>query len=333
MSELLIPVLPTTIHGFVFTSLLGCGGFGQVYKVSHPRFPDEFAAKVARVSDRDDVLSGHQWQSFDAEVSVLRQLNHPNIIRMYNSFREGNLFIVILEYCPGGDLQNLVDQMGSLSAEMFAEIGSQIVKALSFCHSRGIAHHDIKPSNILFDAYGRPKLADFGLAFVARGLVDRAFAGSIIFEAPELLHKRPYDPLSCDIWALGVTFLVMLQGGNPWGTTCVEHLRQIITLGNYEIRKVIPLNIARLIAAMLTIDPQARPSIGEVAANSCFAARPDPKPRPMESCFGMRKRPIILTPAQVGPPRRGSLLPLNRQIFQQIPEFQRRQSSCRTDNS
>jgi serine/threonine protein kinase len=332
MSERLIPVLPTTIRGFVFKSLVGSGGFGQVYRVSHPRFPDEFAAKVARVPD--DGSYGTRWQSVDAEVAALCQLNHPNIIRIYKYFREGDLFIIILEYCPGGDLQRMIDGTGELSMEVFADVGSQIVKALSFCHSRGIAHHDIKPSNVLFDGYGRAKLADFGLAFEARGLVERAFAGSIVFEAPELLQKRPYDALSCDIWALGVTFLVMLQGANPWGATKADDMRPRILLGDYEIRKPMTRDAGRLIAAMLTVDPIARPTIGDVEANPCFALRSDPRPRPMESRIGMLTRPLILMPSKTDARRRGSLLPVTRQAIQILPaDFQRFKSFSGAHNA
>jgi serine/threonine protein kinase len=288
---------------------------------------------VSRVNDGDDASSGHTWQSVNAEVTTLCQLNHPNIIRIYKSFREGDLFIPILEFCPGGDLQDLIDQTGGLSSTMFADVGSQIVKALLFCHSHGIAHHDIKPSNILFDRYGRPKLADFGLAFEAHGLIDRRFAGSIVFEAPELLQKRPYDAFSCDIWALGITFLTMLQGGNPWGVTDPQAMRPRIVLGNYEIRKAMRREVALLIARMLSIDPLLRPTISEVDANPCFVVQPDAKRKPRESCMKMLRKPPILTPTKASSQRRGSVHALNRQTIQKLPnEFRKVQSFSESEN-
>jgi serine/threonine protein kinase len=290
----LIPALPATIHGYIFKSHIGSGGFGEVYRVGHPRFPEDFAAKVSLLRDEDDPHAAREWEAVEREVAALCGLNHPNIIRMYEYFREGNMFVMILEFCPGGDLQKIINISKGISLETFHEIAPQIVAALQFCHAKGIAHLDIKPSNILFDQYQRPKLADFGLALRASGPVGDRYSGSVVFKAPELIQRRPYDPFACDIWALGVTFLVMLGGSHPWGSGAMAEMKSRIIVGTYRPVKSAHRELATLIARMLELEPKFRLSIDDVRTTLSSVGSQDAKPKPAEGLKMLDGKPILL---------------------------------------
>jgi len=154
--------------------------------------------------------------SFSAETEALRRLDHPHVIRLYDCFRDGINFVMILELCPGG---NLMDEAGNggLSIPRLITVVPQIVDALMFCHANLVPHCDLKPQNILLDGFGRVKLADFGLS-VIRDDWDRtlAFAGSPVFAAPEVLAKEPHSKFQADVWSFGVMLAVLATGRVPW---------------------------------------------------------------------------------------------------------------------
>ncbi|OHT09198.1 hypothetical protein TRFO_22034 [Tritrichomonas foetus] len=118
--------------------------------------------------DESDAMT--REETFLAEVSALSKLSHPNIVSAFEGFVCGDRLVLILEYCPGGSIQDMLHNGDILKGDRLHAFTYQIVSALRHCHEKGIAHRDIKPANIFIDRYGRPKLADFGLAtFVKNG--------------------------------------------------------------------------------------------------------------------------------------------------------------------
>jgi serine/threonine protein kinase len=266
----LVRNLPCAIHGYTFTKYIGCGGYGEVYKVVNDRYQTAFVAKVILVSGSGEDAR-QKWGSFNNEIVTLSMLDNPHIIRIYDHFQEGNLFILILEFCHGGDLETEIGlSRTGLAPDRFREVAAQIVDALRFCHSHGIAHRDVKPSNILFDHYGRVKLADFGLAVPAVGIIKKQFGGSIYYDAPEILSMTPYEPLAVDVWSLGVTFLTMLRGVHPWSGDNFAQLKARIISGEYEVDGRVPEQVRSLIAKMVVVNPADRLKIEDVAADPLF---------------------------------------------------------------
>ena len=260
--------LPISSNGYKFLKYITKGGFSDIFLVEHEKYKMEFVAKVMTI-DVENVEN--KWKSFSAEISALSALNHPHVIRMYEHFRVGNQFILILEYCPGGNLQEEIEKFGKLSVERFKEVSFQILKALKHCHQNNFAHRDIKTTNILFDRYGRVKLADFGLSLKTQPKrLQKTFAGSLLFLPPEIIERKAHNPFLSDIWSLGVVFSFMAQGTSPWKIKPGIEIEKIIKLNNLLINSSINLEIKYLIEKSLILEPELRISLDQMISLSFY---------------------------------------------------------------
>ena len=261
---------PFFFGDYKFLQMIGKGGFAEVFLVTNTKYDDNlFVAKVMNFAN--DVESMKNIKSFDAEISALSKLNHPNIIRIYDHFQHNEKLCLILEYCPNGSLMDEIERNNGLSLARFIEVSKQLVDALHYCHSQGVAHRDIKPNNVLLEENRRVKLADFGLCMSNMdGSLQKRFGGSMLYTAPEIFQKKPHDPLASDIWALGVAFYIMLTGKSPWNYNSLGEFKQIVLSGALKLSNSIPPMVAELIRNMLVIDPSQRLTIDQIAKSSLF---------------------------------------------------------------
>ncbi|OHS99423.1 hypothetical protein TRFO_34096 [Tritrichomonas foetus] len=144
-------------HDYIHIRPIGKGGFSTVHLVLSTRYQEQFVCKVSE---------GTKSTASEKEIKTLLNLAHPHIINMYEYFydQSNSYLFIILEYCPGGSLDDVIKANGPLQPKQLYEYCRQTISALSYCHNRGIAHRDIKPANILLDKNGRIQLADFGLS-------------------------------------------------------------------------------------------------------------------------------------------------------------------------
>lgn len=264
--------LPTVINNYTFLDIIGAGSYSVVYTVKSHKYNQVFAAKVSLI---DSSVVAENGDIVDAEFNALTDLDHPNIIRVFDKFFCEDYFIIILEYFPGGTIQDMVNAGKSFSVRQIQNIGHDILDGLSLCHTKGFAHRDIKPSNIFVDAYGRPKLADFNLCswLKPHQLVDQP-CGTLAYVAFEVLKEEAYDPFKTDIFALGVTFYQMTFGKLPWSD---DEIRS----GNRKdpvFDSIVDLALVSLIKKMLDINPQNRPSALMLRDSQFFADGHTPIP-------------------------------------------------------
>jgi serine/threonine protein kinase len=260
--------LPFTINNYTFVEHIGRGGFAEVFLVRHLDFAQDYVAKVMTF-DRSEI--GEKWRAFENEVRALLTLMHPNVIRMYDYFYVGSQFYLILEYCSGGCLSDEITEGDGVRLCRFLRIAADLSRALEYCHSMNIAHHDIKPGNILFDERKGVKLADFGLSLIATaGQKTKHFGGSMLFLAPENRQKKAHDPMPGDVWALGVVFTMMLTGGSPWKYSDLGELKQKCAQGLITFKKRMPPMLEDLVRQMLAPDPAARLTMRQVAQFPLF---------------------------------------------------------------
>jgi len=204
--------------GLEVQSVVGQGGMGVVYKAVQKTLGRTVALKVLspELSADPDFVD-----RFTREAQALAQLNHPNIVAVYDSGVHDRVPYLIMEFVDGISLRSLLASK-TLDPSKVLEIVSQVCDALQYAHDHWIVHRDIKPENILLDRQGRVKIADFGLALIAdvqRSQVTRSgvLLGTPHYMAPEQFDKSASVDHRADIFALGVVFYEMLTGERPQG--------------------------------------------------------------------------------------------------------------------
>ncbi|EDV91648.1 serine/threonine-protein kinase Nek1 [Drosophila grimshawi] len=258
-----------TLQDYEVLAVMGNGAFGTCYKVKDKTTGVLYAWKGMNYDDLDD----ERCESLISEISVLRQLQHPNIVQYYHHLvnREAKSIYIVMECCDGGDLAQLI-QRARTQRQRFEEpyiwrVLFQLCRALQVCHNKipngTILHRDIKPANIFLDAAGNVKLGDFGLARVLRR--EQSFAASFVgtphYMSPELVKGRKYDRKS-DVWAVGCLIYELCALRPPFRGRAFAQLSDNIAHGQFSrIPDVYSKDLQSIIGYMLAVDHEQRPGI------------------------------------------------------------------------
>jgi calcium-dependent protein kinase len=251
-------------ENYKIISKLGNGCFGEVKLALHRPSETQRAIKVIPLSE--DVNTNMLM----AEVNILKTLDHPNIVRIFEVIQDSKSLNIVMEYCSGGELFDKIKDSNGFSENLAANYMLDIVSAVRYCHEAKIVHRDLKPENILFESSepeARLKIIDFGTSqYVKAKEKMNKFIGTTYYIAPEVIEKN-YDE-KCDVWSLGVILYIMLCGKPPFYSRVEKEV--------YEKIKKIPVTFKGgvwssvsdeakcLIQKMLRKDPLSRYSIQEV---------------------------------------------------------------------
>lgn len=249
---------------------LGDGAFGSVRKITHRVTGDVRAVKTIH---KKSLRTAEEQATFFNEVSVLRALDHPNILKLFEFYQDDTNYYLITEFCAGGELYDRIINAGFFSEAMAARIMKQILSCVMYCHSRGVVHRDLKPENFLFEsvASNSPiKVIDFGTAqFFTPGEPLTAKFGTPYYIAPEVLRKRYNE--KCDIWSAGVNLFILLCGFPPFGGNSDEQILKKVSAGKFTFPSPewdeISAGAKDLITQMLNPDPALRPSAREALSH------------------------------------------------------------------
>ena len=203
---------------------IGRGSMGVVYQARDPNLDLVVALKVLR---KDRLANEPLVRRFLAEAKALGRLDHPNIVRVYNVDREGDVVFIAMEFIEGDSLSNKMKER-QLNADEIVEFGATVAEALDYAHQKGIIHRDVKPSNILFRSDGRLKITDYGIAHIEDpSAQEETQAGEILgtpaYMSPEQVLSRPVDGRS-DLFSLGIILYELATGSRPF---CGEGLNAI----------------------------------------------------------------------------------------------------------
>ena len=252
-------------------NLIGSGGMGNVYRGFNRQSGDAVAIKVLKpeiVDSNPDLV-----ERFVREGQALRQLNHPNIVKMLAATEQDGQFYLVMEYVAGGSLKDLIGKEEPLPSGQAVDIALDLADALTRAHRLKIIHRDLKPANILLAEDGTPRLTDFGVARMVNSsqlTKSSQILGTIDYLSPEGCEGLPLDERA-DIWAFGVILYEMLTGEHPFkGETAASTLSAILTQPVPRLmqsRTDIPAALIDLIERMLEKDPAQRiPSVRLVGA-------------------------------------------------------------------
>ncbi|KAK8212894.1 serine/threonine-protein kinase gin4 [Zalaria obscura] len=203
------------------------------------------------------------------EIAVMKLLDHPNIVRLYDVWENRNELYLIMEYVKGGELFHYIEQCRGLDEDESVYIFRQIVAALLYCHRLSIHHRDLKPENILLDRENlQVKLVDFGMAALQpHGAMLTTACGSPHYAAPEVIRGRPYDGGKADVWSCGVILYVMLTGTTPYNYDNEHNLKvmyEAIANANYYMPPELSWEAKDLIQRIFQRDPRKRISMSEI---------------------------------------------------------------------
>ena len=208
---------------YTFERRLGIGRFGVVNQVClNKDHNKKFAVKSVQI---DPILP--ELQMVENELEILHLLDHPNIIKHYETYNDGKYLHIVTELCTGGELFDRIVQKGTFSEGEAAKIMEKILSAISFLHNLGVCHRDLKPENFVFnsnDPDAEIKIIDFGLStkFVKEKHMN-GVVGTPYYVAPEVL-EGVYTS-ACDVWSVGVILYIMINGKPPFtGATSSEIL-------------------------------------------------------------------------------------------------------------
>ncbi|KAJ1806537.1 Protein kinase of the Mitotic Exit Network, partial [Coemansia sp. RSA 2598] len=198
------------IGEYQLEDIIGKGAAGSVYRGINLRTGGVVAIKQIR---KEGFSSYDEIEAARKEIDMLRDLHHPNIVKYIGYEQTDDELDIILEYCEGGSLQNILRKFNKFPENLVGVYVAQILDGLSYLHSNAILHRDIKPGNILLLKEGVVKLADFGVARVQNGM--DTVVGSPYWIAPEVLQLKGATTAS-DIWSLGCTIVQMVDGKAPY---------------------------------------------------------------------------------------------------------------------
>ena len=197
---------------FDLIELIGQGNYGRVYKVIHKKTGKIYSAKIAYIEKTNEI------ESFKKEINILSQCNNQYIVHYYGSYIKGHQIWIILEFCDGGSLYELIKILPrNLNEEEIASLIYMILKGLLFLHENKKIHRDVKSENILLTHEGIAKLADFGVSTQLMHSFSKKITkiGTPFYMSPEVIMQNKYD-YKCDIWSLGITSIEMAEGEPPF---------------------------------------------------------------------------------------------------------------------
>ena len=191
---------------------LGSGQTSHVFLARHPR-RGEVALKVPRPELHERPVLRRM---FENEVQITIGLNDPHVVRALDGYPTGNKAFLVLEYCPGGTLDQLLLEKGRLSVERASSLVLDVAQGLWHTHKQQVLHRDVKPANVFLTTDGRAKLGDFGTGIFmtdSKRLDERV--GTAFYMAPELFEGQPAD-FQSDVYSLGVLAYEVLAGVRPF---------------------------------------------------------------------------------------------------------------------
>ncbi|OBZ73948.1 Serine/threonine-protein kinase HSL1 [Grifola frondosa] len=268
---------------------IGKGSSGRVRIARHSKTGQYAAVKIvsknALLNSRISLHSlGDEAErilhSIEREIVIMKLIEHPNIMRLYDVWETSTELYLILEYVEGGELFDYLCNKGRLSSSEALGYFQQIITAINYCHRFNIAHRDLKPENLLLDREKNIKVADFGMAvWQGKGNMLQTACGSPHYAAPEVIMGRAYDGTSSDIWSCGVILFALLAGRLPFDDEDLPTLLERVKVGKYTMPSDIDPRARDLIMRMLQKDVAKRITIPDILRHPFYTSQ---KPKELD---------------------------------------------------
>jgi serine/threonine-protein kinase len=254
---------------YALVEVVGQGGMATIYRGRDTKLGRDVAIKVLRGEYGTDASF---LARFQREAQAAAQLNHPNVVAVFDYGQDPAGPYIVMELVTGGDLAAALRERGPLPPTVAASIGQQVADALDAAHARGIVHRDIKPSNVLLSTGGRVKVADFGIAQAftdAQLTMTGVTMGSVHYFSPEQARGEQVTTAS-DIYSTGLVLYEMLTGQRAYTGGSAAEVAMARLTGRIpspmEVRPDVPAALDAVVRWCLQPEAQGRPSASELAA-------------------------------------------------------------------
>lgn len=255
-----------TLQDFEVLDVLGAGSFGRVYKVQKRDSGQIFALKAL---DKRTLSQNNQLKHALNEGKIHSRLDSPFIIKMHYKFQTPRKLYFVLDFCPNGDLGELLSEHRCISEDRVKVYMGEALLALEHLHDQGVLYRDMKPDNLLLDANGHVKLADFGLATEARDVLNTTFCGTLAYLSPEMLRRQGASKAS-DIYGWGAVVYELLTGDAPHYSADMPTMLRKIKTGKLSLPWRLSANAKSLLTATMAVDPSARPDVATLKKHPFF---------------------------------------------------------------
>ncbi|XP_035674083.1 serine/threonine-protein kinase SIK2-like isoform X1 [Branchiostoma floridae] len=240
---------------------IGKGNFAVVKLAKHRVTKSEVAIKIIDKTQLDDA----NLEKVYREVQIMKLLNHPNIIKLYQVMETKDMIYLVTEYASNGEIFDYLANHGRMSESEARRKFWQIISAVEYCHNRHVVHRDLKAENLLLDSNMNIKIADFGFSnYFTPGQPLMTWCGSPPYAAPEVFEGQKYYGPELDVWSLGVVLYVLVCGALPFNADTLPALRERVLAGRFRIPYFMSSECEQLIRRMLVLDPSKRYSIEQI---------------------------------------------------------------------
>ncbi|XP_060804030.1 serine/threonine-protein kinase SIK2 [Amyelois transitella] len=262
---------PIRVGFYDIERTIGKGNFAVVKLARHRITKTEVAIKIIDKSQ----LDASNLQKVYREVDIMKRLDHPHIIKLYQVMETKNMIYIVSEYASKGEIFDYIARYGRMAEQAARRKFWQILSAVEYCHERRIVHRDLKAENLLLDANMNIKIADFGFSnYYATGELLATWCGSPPYAAPEVFEGKRYTGPEIDIWSLGVVLYVLVCGALPFDGSTLQSLRDRVLSGRFRIPYFMSEDCESLIRKMLVLEPMKRYTIEQIKKHRWMAAEP-----------------------------------------------------------
>ncbi|XP_058847888.1 MAP/microtubule affinity-regulating kinase 3 isoform X13 [Acipenser ruthenus] len=249
------------IGNYRLLKTIGKGNFAKVKLARHILTGREVAIKIIDKTQ----LNPTSLQKLFREVRIMKILNHPNIVKLFEVIETDKTLYLIMEYASGGEVFDYLVAHGRMKEKEARSKFRQIVSAVQYCHQKHIVHRDLKAENLLLDADMNIKIADFGFSneFTLGNKLD-TFCGSPPYAAPELFQGKKYEGPEVDVWSLGVILYTLVSGSLPFDGQNLKELRERVLRGKYRIPFYMSTDCENLLKRFLVLNPIKRGTLEQI---------------------------------------------------------------------
>ncbi|XVF88363.1 hypothetical protein PTKIN_Ptkin19aG0044800 [Pterospermum kingtungense] len=248
---------------------IGEGTFAKVKFARNTETGDSVAIKVLAKST---ILKHGMVEQIKREISIMKIVRHPNIVRLHEVLASRTKIYIILEFVSGGELFDKIVHCGRLPENESRRYFQQLIDAVAHCHSKGVYHRDLKPENLLLDSYGNLKVSDFGLSALPQqgvGLLHTT-CGTPNYVAPEVLSDQGYDGAAADVWSCGVILFVITAGYLPFDEIDLPTLYKKVNAAQFSSPFWFSPELKSLVQKILDPNPKTRIQIEGIRKDPWF---------------------------------------------------------------